>query len=96
MKNLDSDRRSFLRALGATGAFLPLLGSARRARGAGGRPTRFISWLWPNGVSDAKRRQRELGDIAIFTKPFHFDELIGELRRALEEGKTTKPTMLEF
>ena len=48
------------------------------------------------GVSDAKRRQRELGDIAVFTKPFHFDELIHELRRVLETGKATKPTVLEF
>jgi CheY-like chemotaxis protein len=48
------------------------------------------------GISDAKRRQRELGDIAVFTKPFHFDELMREVRRALEEGKSTKPTVLEF
>ena len=48
------------------------------------------------GVSDAKRRQRELGDIAVFTKPFHFDELIRELRRVLELGKATKPTVVEF
>jgi len=48
------------------------------------------------GVSDAKRRQRELGDITVFGKPFHFDELIRELRRALEEGKRTKTTVLEF
>jgi CheY-like chemotaxis protein len=39
------------------------------------------------GVSDLKRRQVELGDLAVFTKPFHFDELIGELRRTLEAGK---------
>ncbi|PYR67097.1 MAG: hypothetical protein DMF87_16095 [Acidobacteria bacterium] len=48
------------------------------------------------GVSDAKRRQRELGDVTVFGKPFHFDELIRELRRALEEGKHTKATVLEF
>jgi CheY-like chemotaxis protein len=48
------------------------------------------------GVSDPKRRQRELGDLTVFGKPFHFDELIRELRRALAEGKRTKTTVLEF
>jgi CheY-like chemotaxis protein len=48
------------------------------------------------GVGDAKRRQRELGDITVFGKPFHFDELIRELRRALVEGKHSKTTVLEF
>ena len=49
-----------------------------------------------SGVSDAKRRQREIGDLTVLGKPFHFDELIRELRRALEEGKRTKTTVLEF
>jgi CheY-like chemotaxis protein len=57
---------------------------------------RDIPTIVVTGVSDAKRRQRELGDITVFGKPFHFDELIGELRRALEEGKRTKTTVLEF
>ena len=48
------------------------------------------------GVSDVRRRQRELGDVTVLGKPFHFDELIRELRRALEEGKHTKATVLEF
>lgn len=46
------------------------------------------------GVSDAKRRHSELGDIAVFTKPFHFDELIRELRRALVEGKGAQTSVL--
>ena len=48
------------------------------------------------GVSNAKRRQEELGDIVVFTKPFHFDELIRELRRALDEHKHTKPAAVDF
>ena len=48
------------------------------------------------GVSDAKRREEELGDIVVFTKPFHFDALIGELRRALEEHKRAKPAAVDF
>lgn len=48
------------------------------------------------GVSDPKRRQRDLGDVPVFSKPFHFDELMGELRRALDEGKRSKTTVLEF
>jgi CheY-like chemotaxis protein len=47
------------------------------------------------GVSDAKRRQ-DLGDIVVFTKPFHFDGLIRELRRALDEHKHTKPAAVDF
>lgn len=35
------------------------------------------------GVSETKRRQGELGDVAVFTKPFHFDELFAALRHAL-------------
>jgi CheY-like chemotaxis protein len=35
------------------------------------------------GVSEPKRRQQELGDVAVFTKPFHFDELFSALRSAL-------------
>ena len=35
------------------------------------------------GVAEPKRRSEELGDLAVFVKPFHFDELMAELRRAL-------------
>ena len=48
------------------------------------------------GVSDATRRHQELGDVAVFTKPFHFDELMRELRSELEEGKRAKSTVLGF
>ena len=57
---------------------------------------RDIPTIVVTGISDAKRRQRELGDVTVFGKPFHFDELIRELRRALVEGKHTKATVLEF
>jgi CheY-like chemotaxis protein len=57
---------------------------------------RDIATIVVTGVSDVKRRQRELGDVTVFGKPFHFDELIRELRRALEDGKRTKATVLEF
>ena len=46
------------------------------------------------GVSDARRRSKELGDLAVFTNPFHFDELIREIRRALDGRKNTKRTVL--
>ena len=35
------------------------------------------------GVSESKRRHQELGDVEVFTKPFHFDELFAALRRSL-------------
>ena len=35
------------------------------------------------GVSETKRRQGDLGDVEVFTKPFHFDEFFAALRRAL-------------
>jgi CheY-like chemotaxis protein len=57
---------------------------------------REIPTIIVTGVSDATKRQRELGDLAVFTKPFHFDELFAALRQALETGKQKKPTVLEF
>lgn len=48
------------------------------------------------GVSDAKRRHDELGDIVVFTKPFHFDDLIRELRQALKAHKRAKPAAVDF
>jgi CheY-like chemotaxis protein len=35
------------------------------------------------GVSEPKRRQAELGDVLVFSKPFHFDELFDALRNVL-------------
>lgn len=35
------------------------------------------------GISESKRRQQDLGDVEVFTKPFHFDELFAALRRSL-------------
>jgi CheY-like chemotaxis protein len=46
------------------------------------------------GISDAKHRQGELADVTVFGKPFHFDDLIRELRRALVEGKHTKANVV--
>jgi CheY-like chemotaxis protein len=48
------------------------------------------------GVSDARRRHKELAELAVFTKPFHFEELIGELRRVLEASGPHKPTAAGF
>ena len=47
------------------------------------------------GVSEATRRHDELGDIVVFTKPFHFDDLIRELRQALEAHKRAKPAAVD-
>ena len=57
---------------------------------------RGIPTIVVTGVSDAKRRHRELGDITVFSKPFHFDELIRELRRVLEEGTRPKAAVADF
>lgn len=65
---LESSRRWFLRALGATGAFLPLLDFERRARAAGKGPTRFVSWLWPNGVSDEYWPSGSTGPLGTLTE----------------------------
>ena len=48
------------------------------------------------GVSEPKRRDEELGDIVVFTKPFHFDDLIRELRQALDAHKRAKPAAVDF
>jgi len=60
------------------------------------RGLRDIPTIVVTGVSDAKRRQEELGDLVVFTKPFHFDDLIRELRRALEEPKRAKAAVTDF
>ena len=53
--------------------------AARRRNAAWSRiPTIVVT-----GVAEPKQRTAELGDVAVFTKPFHFDELIAALRRAL-------------
>ena len=57
---------------------------------------REIPTIIVTGVSDATRRQKDLGNLAVFTKPFHFDELFAVLRQALETGRQNKPTVLEF
>jgi len=48
------------------------------------------------GVSDATKRRKELGNLPVFTKPIHFDELFATLRHAFETGKANKPNVLEF
>jgi CheY-like chemotaxis protein len=49
------------------------------------------------GVTDATKRQTELGNLPVFPKPFHFDELFAALRQALETGKQQKkPSVLGF
>ena len=57
---------------------------------------REIPTIIVTGISDAAKRQKEIGDLAVFTKPFHFDDLFAVLRRALETGRQKKPTVLEF
>jgi hypothetical protein len=57
---------------------------------------RDIPTIVVTGVSDAKRRSEELGDLVVFTKPFHFDDLIRELRRALEQQRRAKPAVADF
>lgn len=48
---------------------------------------RDIPTIVVTGVSDATRRQKELGNLAaVFTKPFHFDEFFASLRDALDTG----------
>jgi CheY-like chemotaxis protein len=48
------------------------------------------------GISDATKRRKELGNLPVFTKPIHFDELFSALRQALKTGTVTKPNVLEF
>jgi CheY-like chemotaxis protein len=57
---------------------------------------REIPTIVVTGVSDATKRQKELGDLPVFPKPFHFDELFAVLRQTLDAGKQKKPAALEL
>jgi CheY-like chemotaxis protein len=57
---------------------------------------RQIQTIVVTGISDATKRQKELGNLPVFMKPFHFDDLFEALRYALETGRQKKPDVLEF
>jgi CheY-like chemotaxis protein len=57
---------------------------------------RTIPTIVVTGISDATKRQKELGNLPVFTKPFRFDDLFAALRYALETGGQKKPAVLEL